>query len=220
TEAVKRASAALEARGVSVTPLEVSHAFHSPILAPIAGEMRAVVAGLQAQAPQVPVISGVTAAPYPSDPDEIRGIWVEHATARLDFAGALRRAAEGGGRVWVNVGAGTTLSAFAKATLPAEQRIAQLGLASRDEDGLAGFANAIGLLWSVGVPLEPLALFEGRDAQLVTLPPTPIQTQPYWLVDRQSSSSEPLALAPTSNPLQNGADMDPLVALFREQIAL
>src|SRR5207253_2282559 len=119
----------------------------------------------------------------------------------------------------LTVGAGTTLSAFAKATLPAEQRIAQLGLAGRDDDGLAGFAHAIGLLWALGVPLEPLALFDGRDAQLVTLPPTPIETQPYWAIERQPSSSEPLVLA-TLAPMQNGADMDPLVALFREQIAL
>jgi 8-amino-7-oxononanoate synthase len=220
TGAVKRASAALEERGVKVTPLDVSHAFHSPIVAPVAQGMEKVVAELSVTAPRLPVISGVTAAPYPDDPRDIRRIWVEHATARLDFAGALRRAAEMGGRVWVNLGAGTTLSAFAKATIAPEQRVAQLGLASREDDGLAGFANAIGLLWTVGVPVEPLALFEGRDAQLVTLPPTPIQTQPYWLIERQPSSSEPLALASRAVPVQNGADMDPLVALFREQIAL
>src|SRR5713226_2316955 len=219
TEAVRRASAALEARGVKVTPLEVSRAFHSPLLADVAGAMRELVAQVPVRAPEVPVISGITAAPYPTGPEEIRRIWVEHAAAPVDFVEALQRAAAEGGRVWLNVGSGTTLSAFAKASLPPEQRIAQLGLAGRDDDGLAGFAQAIGLLWTLGIPLEPLALFEGRDAQLVTLPPTPIETQPYWAVERQPSSSEPLALA-APVPLQNGADMDPLVALFREQIAL
>src|SRR5207302_9319909 len=75
------------------------------------------------------------------------------------------------------------------------------------------------LLWALGTPVKPLALFEGREAQLVTLPPTPIEKQPYWAIERHPSSSEPIALA-TPAPLQNGADMDPLVALFREQIAL
>ncbi|HWE24285.1 MAG TPA: acyltransferase domain-containing protein, partial [Myxococcales bacterium] len=220
TEAVKRASAALEERGVKVTALDVSHAFHSPIVAPVGEGMGKIVAELPVSAPRLPVISGVTAAPYPDQADAIRRIWVDHATARLDFAGALRCAAELGGRIWLNLGAGTTLSAFAKATVPPEHRIAQLGLASREDDGLAGFANAIGLLWTAGVSLEPLALFEGRDAQLVTLPPTPIQTQPYWLIERQPSSSEPIALTSSDVSLQNGADMDPLVALFREQIAL
>ena len=218
-EAIGRASAALEARGVKVTPLEVSHAFHSPLISGVAGAVRKLVAEVPVRAPQVPVISGITAAPYPNAPEDIRRIWVEHATAPIDFVEALRRAAAEGGRVWLNVGSGTTLSAFAKASLPPEQRIAQLGLAGRDDDGLAGFAQAIGLLWTVGIPLEPLALFDGRAAQLVTLPPTPIETQPYWAVERQPSSSEPLALA-APVPLQNGADMDPLVALFREQIAL
>ena len=218
-DAVRRASAALEEQGIKVTPLDVSHAFHSPLFAGVAGAVRELVAALPVRAPEVPVVSGITAAPYPADPAQIRRIWVEHATAPIDFVEALRRAAVLGGRVWLNVGAGTTLSAFAKATLPAEQRIAQLGLAGRDDDGLAGFAHAIGLLWALGVPLEPLALFDGRDAQLVTLPPTPIETQPYWAIERQPSSSEPLVFA-TPAPMQNGADMDPLVALFREQIAL
>ncbi len=218
SEAVRRASAALEARGVKVTPLDVSHAFHSPLLLGIAGTMRQLVAEVDVRAPEVPVISGITAAPYPADPAEIRRIWVDHATAPIDFVQALRRAASEGGRVWLNVGSGTTLSAFAKATLPPEQRIAHLGLAGREDDGLAGFTQAIGLLWAIGTPMEPLALFDGREARLVTLPPTPIETQPYWVVERQASSAEPLAATPAS--LQNGVDMDPLVALFREQIAL
>src|SRR5262249_40225463 len=137
----------------------------------------------------------------------------------IDFVASLRRASAEGGRVWLNVGAGTTLSAFAKATLPPEERLAHLGLAGRGDDGLSGLSQAVGLLWASGTPLEPLALFEGRDAQLVTLPPTPIEKQAYWLIERQPSSSKPLVLA-APGPLQNGADMDPLVALFREQIAL
>jgi len=218
-EAVRRASAALEAAGVKVTPLDVSHAFHSPLLAGVAGTVRKLVAAVRVRAPELRVVSGITAASYPADPAEIGRIWVEHATAPVDFVEALRRAAALGGRVWLNVGAGTTLSAFAKATLPSDQRTAQLGLAARDDDGLAGFAQAVGLLWALGAPVEPLALFDGRDAQLVTLPPTPIETQPYWAIERQPSSSEPLVLAAPA-PMQNGADMDPLVALFREQIAL
>src|SRR5207245_5432350 len=83
---------------------------------------------------------------------------------------------------------------------------------------LAGFAQAVGLLWALGVPLEPSALFDERDAQLVTLPPTPIETQPYWVIEKQPGSAEPLVLS--SATAQTGADMDPLVALFREQIAL
>ena len=220
TDAVRRASSALESAGVRVTPLEVSHAFHSPLLAGIAGGMRDLVARVDVRIPEVPVVSAITGAPYPADAEGIRRIWVEHAAAPVDFTAALRSAAARGGRVWLNVGAGTTLSAFAKATLPPEQRLAQLGLCARDDDGLANFSHAVGVLWALGYPLEPLVLFEGRDARLVTVPPTPIETQPYWAVERQPSSEEPIALAPAAPAPHDGADMDPLVDLFREQIAL
>ena len=50
------------------------------------------------------------------------------------------------------------------------------------------------------------------------LPQPDVETQPYWAIENQPGAAEPLVL--TSAAEQTGADMDPLVALFREQIAL
>src|SRR5262249_36152684 len=85
TGAVGKATPAPEAQGVKVTPLEVSHAFHSPLLSGVAGPLRELVAQVEVQAPRTKVVSGVTAAPYPSDAEQIRRIWVDHATSPIDF---------------------------------------------------------------------------------------------------------------------------------------
>src|SRR5205085_2068585 len=76
-------------------------------------------------------------------------------------------------------------------------------------------ALALGHVWAAGVELDAAPLFDGRDAALLTLPPTPLDTQPYWSVERKPA--EPLRL-PTA--AQEMTQMDPLVALFREQVAL
>ena len=219
SEGVAQASTLLEARGVKCTRLEVSHAFHSPLMEAVGEAMAGLVAAEQLHPPRFPVVSGITAALYPAEPGEVRKIWVRHATAPVDFIGALRRAAHEGARLWLQVGAGSTLTSFAKATLPEAERIGTVSLASREDDGLATLSNALGLLWAAGVPLDARALLQ--DAQLVTLPPTPIETQPYWGIEKPGKqAAPPLALELGAAEEAEGETMDPLVSLFREQIAL
>ena len=194
------------------TLLEVSHAFHSPLMEGTAPAMRDLVGAQTFSKPAATVISAITGEAYA---DDARDIWVRHATAPVDFVTALRKAADLGARVFVQVGAGSVLTSFAKATLPEEQRLVNVALASRDEDGLAQLALAVGQLWSAGVSLDTAPLYEGRDARLVTLPPTPLDTQPYWAVERPASPQEPLQMSK-----DKPSDVDPLVALFREQVRL
>ena len=212
SDAVREASARLEAAGVQVTPLDVSHAFHSPLLDGIAPQMRALVDDVPLRAPRHPVVSAISGGPYSLE--HARDIWQRHATAPVDFVTALRSAAALGARVWLQAGAGGVLTAFVKATLPEAERLVNVSLASRDDDGLAQLAAALGQIWSAGAPVELAPLLEG--AELVTLPPTPIETQPYWAVE-PAQPRPPLQLSPRSS---QEASMDPLVALFREQVAL
>src|SRR6266446_4570635 len=214
SQGVKAASDKLAERGIQVTALDVSHAFHSPLMQGVAATMRKLVDGLRISPAAMHVVSGISGKAYAGDE---RDIWVRHATAPVDFVGALRSASALGARLWLQVGAGSVLTAFARATLPESERPVNVALASRDEDGLAQLAVALGQIWSAGVDLDSAALFEGRAPRLVTLPPTLLDTQPYWPVERPQMPSEPLRLP---SGAQEMTQMDPLVALFREQVAL
>jgi len=78
TEAVKHLGGSLKQKGHRFTLLRVSMAFHSPIMRVIHDELEAYVASIPFHAPQIPVISNTTMAPYPSDPGEIRRILMAH----------------------------------------------------------------------------------------------------------------------------------------------
>ncbi len=240
TPGIALARKALEERSIQVTPLEVSHAFHSPLMAGVARAMQELVSALPLQAPALPVVSGITGGLYPHDAARIREIWVRHATAPVDFVSALQTSAApppagAGARVFLTVGAGNALGAFVKGALPERDRLAEIALASREEDGLAQLALALGMLWAAGAPLSLAPIFEGTGAGPCLAPPSPVETQPYWGLEAAGSaaspvrvytSPQPAALAARGSELDPGAEpdrsneMDPLVALFREQIAL
>src|SRR5262249_28825368 len=59
-EAVEALRQTLEARGVMSRPLHTSHAFHSPMMDPMIGPLREVVAKVRLSPPVLPYVSGVT----------------------------------------------------------------------------------------------------------------------------------------------------------------
>ncbi len=113
TAGVQAAKARLEAKGLKVSLLDVSHAFHSPLMAGIDAGMREELRGITIGKSKLPVISCITARPLNGDTLET---WARHASAPVDFVAALRACQA---NVFVQVGAGNTLLSFARGTADA-----------------------------------------------------------------------------------------------------
>ncbi|XTZ15838.1 condensation domain-containing protein [Micromonospora echinospora] len=81
-DALHEVEATWRERGARTRRLAVSHAFHSPLMEPMLGEFRAVLAGLTFAAPLLPVVSNLTGAL--ADVDELRTpeYWVRHVRRR------------------------------------------------------------------------------------------------------------------------------------------
>ena len=65
TEPVGRAVAMLQERGHTAIPLPVSHAFHTEIVAPASGPLRATLKRLGLRPPQLPIVANVNGELYP-----------------------------------------------------------------------------------------------------------------------------------------------------------
>ncbi len=226
TRGIEAAEAKLKAAGLKVTRLEVSHAFHSPLMAGIDAGMRAKVAALAVHEAKVPVASCIAGRVYASAADA-REVWVRHATAPVRFVEGLRACADAGATQFVQVGGGSSLLSFARgaANGPGAGFYA-LSPADGGDHG-AQFLATLGQLWVKGAPLALAPLFP--RATLATLPPTPLETQRYWAVERaQRAPHRPLvpadsARAAAAGPAASsskGVVMDNLVALFQQQMAL
>ncbi|MFJ2261561.1 amino acid adenylation domain-containing protein [Streptomyces sp. NPDC087844] len=200
--AVERAMRELSTRGASVRALEVSRAFHSPLMEPVAEEL-AEAAGRLADGSAgwlgnmtggLPVMSTLTAEWQPRmDPDHLR----EHALRPVLFGQAVSRLLDEGYDTFVELGPRETLAGLVRAIAavrePADKGgpdrdvlviSAPLGPepsgAPRDENagGAHELMGTVAHLWARGTGLDRTELNAGR--RRVSLPPYPYQRRRYW----------------------------------------
>lgn len=108
--AVAWATEAAKRRGAKkVVPLNVSAAFHSPLMTTAAGAFAQSLAGTPMARPGFPVVSNVTAAPV-RDPDEARDLLVRQLTAPVRWTECVARMVELGVVRLVELGPGQVLT--------------------------------------------------------------------------------------------------------------
>ena len=124
TDAVERAGVLAKGRGAKrVVPLNVSAAFHSPLLVQAAEGLQAAIAAVdQISAPQPAVVSNVSAEPL-SDATTIRTELVTQVTAPVRWIASVERMHRDGVTQFVEIGPGTVLTGLVKRIVPGAELI-------------------------------------------------------------------------------------------------
>jgi amino acid adenylation domain-containing protein len=236
-EAVGRAARRLSAQGAAVRTLEVSRAFHSPLMEPVARALADAARTVRVTAPDVPVMSTLTAEWHPPmDPDHLRA----HALRPVLFGRAVTRLLEEGYDTFVELGAQESLTGLVRAaaarhrsagTADAGKEVLVLSAPLEPErprasgDGPAGGARellaTVAHLWVRGVELNRAGPDAGR--RRVPLPPYPYRRRRYrsgagghGLLRHVAWRSEPSAPGGRRGPvLVTGADPAAVHALAR-----
>lgn len=109
-DGMEAAMARLSAAGArKVTPLAVSIAAHSPLMAPAAAELRAAIQATPLEKPSVPVIGNTSARPL-TEVDEIRSELVEQLTGSVRWTASMQHALNEGAQSFVEIGPGDVLT--------------------------------------------------------------------------------------------------------------
>lgn len=214
SQAVSSVVARLRAAGHRTTALTVSHAFHSPLMAPVLDEFREIAQGLTYRRPVLPVISNVTGRPAEAAELMSPDYWAEHIRRPVRFADGIAAARAEGGRHFVEIGPDSTLSSMASAVLtaPTEDRhpdeapgrpvVVPLLRGGRDEaravaDGLAaGFTAGLDVDWP--------AVAAAWGGELTTLPAYPFERRRYWLNPTEPADGHPAAATGPVGPRAGG----------------
>lgn len=120
-EAVERAGELARRAGANrVIPLPVGGAFHSPLMAPAARELALLLQETQFQAPRVPVLTNVAAAPV-TDPVQLRQQLIQQMTHPVRWTAIMQRLVGMGIARGAEVGPGNVLRGLARRSAPQVQ---------------------------------------------------------------------------------------------------
>jgi [acyl-carrier-protein] S-malonyltransferase len=117
-DALEAAEEPLQAAGARrVVRLAVSGAFHSPLMAGVAGELAAAFEAETWRDAHVPVVSNVTAEAL-TDADRIRALLAEQVRSPVEWVGSVRRMVAEGVHTMVECGAGAALTGMVRRIAP------------------------------------------------------------------------------------------------------
>jgi len=162
----------LEAAGLELRELNVSHAFHSPAMEPMLGDLAEVASKLTLRPLRVPVVRGLDGALAERLGSEH---WVPHARGAVRFDRALGTAVERGCDVFLEVGPRPVLCGMALRS----HDLVTVASADKGADALHTLMEAAAQLWVRGVPVDARSLYAPRPP--AALPTTAWQRRRHWI---------------------------------------
>ncbi|MGW3656555.1 type I polyketide synthase [Streptomyces sp. NPDC005151] len=204
-------------RGRRTRRLRVSHAFHSPLMRPMLGQLAEIAGSLRYQAPRIPIVSNVTGTL--ADPAALAGpdYWVRHAERPVRFYDGTRTLENAGVTAFLELGPAGVLTGMAQECLDAPSAaVLASALDGRKSEPVA-LLTALAELHTHGAGADLAGLFAPAAGRRVSLPTYAFQPRRHWIdvrqtvrdpqrvetnaVSRNGTSEEPAPQEPTQDAL-------------------
>ncbi|WP_216216671.1 type I polyketide synthase [Amycolatopsis aidingensis] len=212
-QAVAELAARLRRDGRRVRRLAVSHAFHSPQMDPVLEPFRAVVAGLTAREPLIPIVSGRTGEPATVAELGSADYWARQLRETVRFADGVRWLRRHGATAFLELGPDGTLTgltqdcAAAERGEPESMECTALPALRPERDEAATLTTAVAGLHTRGLPVRWADYFAGTGAREVELPTYAFQRRRFWPRDGMAAAGDLRAagLGAARHPLLSAA---------------
>ncbi len=147
-------AAAIEAfgkQGYQAQRLQVSHAFHTKIVAPAGGPLRKVLDRLRVAPPRLPVVANVTGDLYPTGVEAIKDMLVQQIASPVQWVKGLEKLYAEGVRVLIEVGPKRALKGFVDDVLGDRPDVVSLATNHPRSGGRSSFNQALCGLYAAGL---------------------------------------------------------------------
>ena len=179
TDALETVRAALAADGVRCEPLRVSHAFHSPLMAPMLDAFERVAREVRLSPPRIGLVSNVTGT-WVRHGELDGAYWRRHVVSPVRFAASMQCLHDQGYRVFVEVGPTPTLTAMGRRCLTGAD-VKWAGSLTRDRADWSSMLESLAALYASGVRVDWAGFDREYPRHRVVLPTYPFQRQRYWV---------------------------------------
>ncbi|WAN69216.1 SDR family NAD(P)-dependent oxidoreductase [Moorena producens JHB] len=181
----------LEAEGIKTKRLQVSHPFHSPLMAPMLAEFEAVAHQITYHQPLLPLVSNVTGVRADKSIATAK-YWVNHVLEPVRFAQSMETLHQTGYDIFLEIGPKPILLGMGRQCLPGEFGVWLPSLREGVEEWQQ-MLSSLGQLYVQGVKIDWSGFDREYARQKVVLPTYPFQRQRYWIDTTNQDKSIPIA---------------------------
>ncbi|MDH6110588.1 acyl transferase domain-containing protein/acyl carrier protein [Kitasatospora sp. MAP12-15] len=189
SDSLAEVSALLRERGLSVKQLQVSHAFHSPLMTEVFDEFRRALAGITFQQPKLTLISNLTGKVARPAQISTPEYWVRHIGEPVAFEAGMHAVERRGKHVIVEIGPSTALTTLAKKCVTAEDHRWLSSLHPKETEGLT-IVRSLGQMYAAGQPVSWEGFHRGQEARRIELPLYAFDRKRYWLPNGSGPGTE------------------------------
>jgi len=174
--------ASLEQNNIEVKFLNVSHAFHSPLMEPMLEPFKKTAETLQYVSPRTGLISNVTGTLATGADVASADYWCRHIRQPVRFNESIQALVQKGCQIFVEIGPSPILSGMGVRCLP-EGQGAWLPSLRNGQDDWALMLQSLGGLYTQGVAVDWKGFDSQYPRQRLRLPTYPFQRERYWISD-------------------------------------
>ncbi|MGZ9234604.1 MAG: SDR family NAD(P)-dependent oxidoreductase, partial [Anaerolineales bacterium] len=204
--------------GIKASRLNVSHAFHSPLMEPMLAEFEKVAASIQYAKPKIGIISNVTGKLVKDGSIAEAAYWRAHVREAVQFQAGIETLREQGCEFFLEIGPQPTLIGMGRQCIPNESKVWLPSLRQKKEDW-SQLLESLGTLYVNGTEVDWEQFEQGYAHRKLPLPTYPFQRKRYWFsTSKESSRPE----RPMLHPLLNRRVRSPMLAamVFESEVSV
>ncbi|MFI5883475.1 SDR family NAD(P)-dependent oxidoreductase [Streptomyces sp. NPDC051554] len=171
---------ALESEGVRARRLDVSHAFHSPLMDPVLDTFAPHLSGVGFRSLRLPVFSTVTGDRLSAEDMGSSSYWLRNIREPVRFQQGLRSLLRYGCDALVEIGPQPVLTGLARGAGMTDDGTRWTASLARGTDDTTQILGALAQLHVLGADVDWMALEPGRRPRTVPLPTYPFQRRRHW----------------------------------------
>jgi len=199
-EPIRAIAATLETQGIKVVPLQVSHAFHSPLMEPILEPFLQAASQVSYSQPAINMVSNLTGKPATEDiatPE----YWCRHLREAVQFHQGMKTLEQQGASIFVECGARPILIGMGRQCLSPSRLQETIWLPSLhpSQSDRQQIFSSLATLYEQGLDINWGGVYQSFCFRHIPLPTYPFQRQRYWLEQRNQPA--PVFSRSTQHPL-------------------